>query len=154
MAELTAAMAGHRQATEALDAAAAALSTALTDIGQADVGRVRDVERHVLELAVALAEEVLGRAVRDDEALAATAATRALSLTPDRVPVVLRVHPDDVATVRDAVATGAAAHLTVPVHVVADPTIGRAGAVAEAGPLQIDAQIDAALSRIRQSFAS
>lgn len=154
MAELSASIDSHRRATDDLTAAAGALSAALGDIARTDMNRVRDLEQQVLQLAVALAEEIIGREVRDDDSLVVAAATRALAFTPDRVPVVLRVHPDDLATVRDAVAGGAAAHLTMPVQVVADPTIGRAGAVAEAGPLRIDAQIDAALARIRDAFAS
>ena len=46
------------------------------------------------------------------------------------------------------------AHLADAVQVVADPSIERAGAVAEAGPLRIDAQISSTFARIREAFAS
>jgi flagellar assembly protein FliH len=151
MAEMTDAIEQHRRATDDMDAAARALTRALDQLAEADRQRVHDVEQQTLHLALALAEEIIGREVRDDDGLVVTAATRALSLAPDRGSVVLRVNPGDVAAVGDPARL--AGHLASVVHVVADPSIDRGGAVAEVGPLRIDAQINSALARIRDAFA-
>jgi flagellar assembly protein FliH len=100
-------------------------------------------------LAVALAESIVEREIRDDDQLVVTAAARALALAPERGAVVLRAA--DPATDEPG---ALAAHMANEVQVVADPSIERAGAVAEVGPLRIDAQIGAALARIRDAFAS
>jgi flagellar assembly protein FliH len=142
----------HRLAAD-LTAAAGALARALDQLAIADLSRVENVEHHVLQLALALAEEVVGREIRADDDLVLTAAKRALALAPDRGPLMLRVHPTDVPVVRDALA-GISVHLSVPVQVMPDQTIERAGAVAEAGPLRIDAQISSTFARIREAFES
>jgi flagellar assembly protein FliH len=152
LAELTAAIDEQRRLAADMAAAASALSSALDQLERADLSRVHDVEQQVLKLAVALAEEIVGREVRTDDGLVVAAATRALALAPDRAPLVLRVNPVDVAAVRDAM-TEISAHLTVAVQVIPDQSIERAGAVAEAGPLRIDAQISATFARIREAFA-
>lgn len=160
LAEMAAAIEQHRRATEDMEAAARALTASLDQVGRDDLDRISEVERHVLSLAVELAQAIIGREVALDDGLVVTAAERALELVPDRGPVVLRVHPADVAAVRDALSgdrAGAAVpggHLTSAVQVVGDASIARAGAVAEVGPLRVDAQIGAALARIRDAFGS
>jgi flagellar assembly protein FliH len=151
MAEMADAIEHHRRATDDMEAAARALAGSIDQLAEADQQRVHDVEQQVLQLAVAMAEEIIGREVRDDDGLVVTAAIRALTLAPDRGTVVLRVHPMDVAAIGDP--GRLAGHLASAVQVVADPSIGRGGAIAEVGPLRIDAQISSALARIRDAFA-
>jgi flagellar assembly protein FliH len=158
MAELAGTLDEHRRATDDMGSAARALLAALDQVGRADLDRIHEVERHVLSLAVELAGAIVGREIELDHTLVLTAVERALDLVPDRGPVVLRVHPADVATVRDAVQGGAdeglGTHLTAAVQVVADASVARAGAVADVGPLRVDAQIGAALARIRDAFTA
>ncbi|MCU1360325.1 MAG: Flagellar assembly protein FliH/Type secretion system HrpE [Ilumatobacteraceae bacterium] len=151
-AELAAAIEDQRRSAADMAAASAALSSALDQLQHADLSRVQDVEQHVLNLAVALAEEIVGREVRTDDGLVMAAAQRALALAPDRSALVLRVSPADAAVVREGLSE-ISAHLSNAVQVIADPSIERAGAVAEAGPLRIDAQISSTLARIREAFA-
>lgn len=157
MAELDSVIEGHRRATTDAAAASQSLAGALDQLHRTDLTRVHDVEQQVLRLALALAEEIVGREIRTDDGLVVAAATRALSLAPDRGPVLLRVNPADVAAVRAALdletAETPAGHLSSTVQVMADPSIERAGAVAEVGPLRIDAQISSAIARIREAFA-
>jgi flagellar assembly protein FliH len=160
LAEMSAAIEQHRRATDDLDAATRALTASLDQIGRTDLDRIHEVERHVLGLAVELAQAIIGREIELDDALVIPAVERALDLVPDRGAVVLRVNPADVATVRDAIdgnvdgAHALGGHLASPVQVVADPAVARAGAVAEVGPLRVDAQVGAALARIRDAFTS
>jgi flagellar assembly protein FliH len=142
----------HRLAVD-LTAAADVLARALDQLAAADLSRIENVEHHVLQLALALAEEIVGREIRSDDDLVVTASKRALALTPDRAPVMLRVHPSDVTVVRDALGE-ISGHLSVVVQVMPDQSIERAGAVAEAGPLRIDAQISSTFARIREAFES
>jgi flagellar assembly protein FliH len=172
MAELSAAIDEHRRAAKQMAAGALALSDALDQLERADLGRIHDVEQQVLKLALGLAEEIIGHEVDTSDDAVLAAATRSLALAPDRGAIVLRVHPADVAVVREALdgtrdtaqntardspqnaADSIAAHLSSTVQVIADPSIERAGAVAEAGPLRIDAQVSSALARIRDAFAT
>jgi len=166
MAEVSAAIADYRRTAQELETATRAMKVALDQIARSDLDRMHDVEHRVLELGVAVAEAILDREIRTDDELVLTAAKRALALTPDRGPINLRVHPADVAAVRAAIASTPApdrsasaddqisSHLASEVLVIADPAIERAGAVAEVGPLRIDAQISSALARIRDAFTS
>jgi flagellar biosynthesis/type III secretory pathway protein FliH len=123
-------------ATAAMTAAAARLE----EITSPAADELRD---SILDAVVALVQELLGREV----ALAATpgldALRRALTLVPDDVPVVVRLHPDDLAEVP----AEALAATPPSVTVLADPSIERAGAVAQAGARRVDAQLGAALER-------
>jgi flagellar assembly protein FliH len=151
MAELAGSIEQNRRAAADMAAAAEVLSSALHQLRRADTTQVDGVEQNVLTLAVALAEEIIGRQIRDDDQLVMTAAARALALAPDREPVLLRVNPADVAVVRESMpADEATVH---PLQVVADASIERGGVVAEVGPLRIDAQVGPALARIRDAFA-
>ena len=180
MAELTAAIDEHRRAAKEMAAAALALSDALDQLERADLGRIHDVEQQALHLALGLAEEVIGHEVSTNGNAVIAAAIRALALAPDRGTIVLRVHPSDATVVRAAIAgtrdtshdrtlspahdpahdpaqsspDSIAGHLSSTVQVIADPSVERAGVVAEAGPLRIDAQVGSALARIRNAFAT
>ena len=73
------------------------------------------------------------------------AVRRALTLCPADAPVVVRLHPDDLAEIP----AEALAELPDTVRVVGDPRVERAGAVAETGSQRIDAQLGAALERVQ-----
>jgi flagellar assembly protein FliH len=75
---------------------------------------------------------------------------RALTLCPTDVPVVVRLHPDDLAEV----APDELAKLPTSVTVLGDITVERAGALAEAGTTRVDAQLGLALERVRAVLRS
>jgi flagellar assembly protein FliH len=104
----------------------------------------------VLAAVATLVEDLLGRelAVAADPGL--DAVRRALGLCPADAPVVVRLHPDDLAEIPPA----ALAELPDTVTVLGDPRIERAGAVAETGPQRIDAQLGAALERVQAVLRS
>ena len=66
------------------------------------------------------------------------------------MPVVVRLHPDDLAEVP----AGALAQLPASVAVVADEAVERAGALAEAGTVRVDAQLTSALQRVLEVLHS
>ena len=75
---------------------------------------------------------------------------RALTLCPSDVPIVVRLHPDDLAEVPAA----ALAQLPAAVTVLGDETVERAGALAEAGNQRVDAQLTTALERVLEVLRS
>jgi flagellar assembly protein FliH len=128
-----------------LASATAALAAAATALESAAVPVADDIRDSLMTTALTLVEDLLGRELALADSPALDAVRRALTLCPADAPVVLRLHPDDLAEVPD----GALGELPSTVTVVADPRIERAGAVAETGPRRIDAQLGAALERVQ-----
>jgi flagellar assembly protein FliH len=125
-------------ATAALGAAAAALDDAALPVAD-------DIRDSLITAALTLVEDLLGRELALADSPALDAVRRALSLCPADAPVVLRLHPDDLAELPE----GSLGGLPASVQVVPDERIERAGAVAETGPRRIDAQLGAALERVQ-----
>jgi flagellar assembly protein FliH len=129
-------------ATAALAAAAAQLEAAVVPVAD-------DVRDSIVGAVLTLVEDLLGRELALTDSPVLDAVRRALTLCPADAPIVLRLHPDDLAEVpADALAA-----LPPSVRVVADARIERAGAVAETGPRRIDAQLGAALERVKAVLA-
>ena len=128
-----------------LASATAALSAAAAALENAALPAADDIRDSLVTAALMLVEDLLGRELALADSPALDAVRRALTLCPADAPVVLRLHPDDLADIPD----GALADLPNSVTVVADAAIERAGAVAETGPRRIDAQLGAALERVQ-----
>jgi flagellar assembly protein FliH len=92
-----------------------------------------------------LVEDLLGRELELATSPGLDAVRRALTLCPTDAPVVVRLHPDDLAEIP----AEALAALPESVSVVGDQRVERAGAVAETGSQRVDAQIGAALERVQ-----
>jgi flagellar assembly protein FliH len=103
-----------------------------------------DLRDGVLDAVTTLVGELLGRELATASAPGLDALRRALTLSPTDVPVVVRLHPDDLTEVP----ADALAQLPTSVTVVGDPGVERAGAVAEAGTTRVDAQLSSALARV------
>jgi flagellar biosynthesis/type III secretory pathway protein FliH len=144
-------IADHRRAAERLTAAALAVEAAVRDLAAREAASMRELEQDAVALAVELAVELVGRELAATAAPALDAARRAAALMPDRGVALLRVHPDDEATVSEAVAHDV---LTWPAgsSVVADRTIERGGCVVEVGACRIDAQLRTAIERMRDAL--
>jgi flagellar biosynthesis/type III secretory pathway protein FliH len=151
-AVMSSAIEAHRRATEQMQMAASALANALDQIEHVDLGILHDFQQQVLSLAVALAEEIVGRELRTFDDVTVASVERALSLVPDRGDVVLRVNPTDLAAVLEsAVVMG---HRAGDVQIVADGNVQRGGCTAVCGALQVDAQLPAVFERLREAFTS
>jgi flagellar assembly protein FliH len=130
--------------------ATAALGAAATRLDEAAVPVADDVRETILGIVLTLVEDLLGRELALADSPVLDAVRRALTLVPADAPVVVRVHPDDLAEIP----ADALAELPATVRVVDDPSVERAGAVAETGPRRIDAQLMAALERVQAVLSS
>ncbi|WP_245821169.1 FliH/SctL family protein [Geodermatophilus pulveris] len=129
--------------------ATAALGAAVARLEAAAVPVAEDVRDSVISVVLTLVEDLLCRelALADDPVM--DAVRRALTLCPADEPTVVRLHPDDLAELP----AEALAELPATVRVVGDRAVERAGAVAETGPTRVDAQLGAALERVRAVLA-
>ena len=102
--------------------ATAALGAAATRLDEAAVPAADDIRETVLGTVLTLVEDLLGRELALADSPALDALRRALALCPADAPVVVRVHPDDLAEIP----AEALAELPDTVRVVGDAG-GRAG---------------------------
>lgn len=143
--------AGKRDAERSLASAREHLQTALTTLHQAAAQlesqrseALTVAENEVAALAFSVAEAVLQRELQLTAAPGQEAVARALALVPGEVEVVVRMHPDDVASVDDPSDDNRR------VMIVPDPEIERGGCIADAGACRIDTQVSSALDRVRR----
>jgi flagellar assembly protein FliH len=132
-----------------LVSATAALGAAVTQLEQATLPVAEDVRDSVITIVLTLVEDVLCRELALADSPVVDAVRRALTLCPADAPTVVRLHPDDLAELP----AEALAELPDTVRVVGDLSVERAGAVAETGPTRVDAQLGAALERVRAVLA-
>jgi flagellar assembly protein FliH len=133
-----------------LASATAALGSAAGQLEAAAAPVAAELRESVLDAVVTLVGDMLGRELLMATAPGLDALRRALTLCPSDVPVVVRLHPDDLAEVpRDELHA-----LPASVSVVGDPEVERAGAIATAGTTRVDAQLTAALARVRAVLRS
>jgi flagellar assembly protein FliH len=128
-----------------LASAASALTTAAQRLDEAAVPVADEIRETVVGTVLTLLEDLLGRELALADSPVLDAVRRALTLCPADAPTVVRVHPDDLGDIPE----DALADLPDSVRVVADPSVERAGAVAETGSRRIDAQLMAALERVQ-----
>jgi flagellar assembly protein FliH len=129
--------------------ATAALGAAVTQLEQAALPVAEDVRDSVITIVLTLVEDVLCRELALADSPVVDAVRRALTLCPADAPTVVRLHPDDLAELP----AEALAELPDTVRVVGDLSVERAGAVAETGATRVDAQLGAALERVRAVLA-
>jgi len=132
---------------EALSAArVAALSAAARALDARVAPVAAEAEGTLVELAVELAEAVLGRTLRTDPETGAEAAVRrALGVVDPALVLSVRLHPDDVAVL--AGATGDSWPL-----LVADPSLARGDAEADLPVGHVDARLTTAAARMRAAL--
>jgi flagellar assembly protein FliH len=130
--------------------AVAALGAAATRLDEATIPVADDIRETIIGTVLTLVEDLLGRELALADSPVLDAVRRALALVPADCPAVVRVHPDDLGEIP----AETLAELPETVRVVADPTVERAGAVAETGPRRIDAQLMAALERVQAVLTS
>jgi flagellar assembly protein FliH len=108
--------------------------------------RMAEVSAAAAAAAVALTETLLGRAQDDAAPFARAALGRALAAAGTEVVQRVRMNPDDLALVADAVAAADG------IEFVADPALGRGDAMAELQHGLIDARLTSALDRARAAL--
>jgi len=128
-----------------LASATAALGAAVEQLDATAAPVVDELRDSILDAVLLLLGDLLGRELAMASSPGLDALQRALTLCPTDVPVLVRLHPDDLAEVP----LDALAQLPAGVSVLGDDTVERAGALAEAGTQRVDAQLGAALERVR-----
>ncbi|WP_164703195.1 FliH/SctL family protein [Modestobacter sp. KNN46-3] len=133
-----------------LASATAAMGAAAERLDGTAAPVVDELRDNILDAVVILVGDLFGRELAVAAEPGLDALRRAMTLCPDDVPVVVRLHPDDLAEVP----AEALAQLPASVTVRGDDAVERAGAVAEAGAQRVDAQLSAALDRVREVLRS
>ena len=127
---------------------AATLETLRAAVGDASASATTtDLYAVAVPMAVEIAEALVGHHLRVDDCAARDAVERALTDIPRGSDVTVHVHPDDAHLTPESIADLAPG---CAVQVVADPTVERSGCVVDIGDRTIDAQIGAALARVRE----
>ena len=140
-----------------VDIALGALHAAADALEAAVLPTLQGAEDVVLSTAVELAEALLGRELTFtagaglDPGLDAVG--RALASMPGTRPVTVRLSPADLATLDLSAAAALPAAAGRRLEFTADFSVERGGAIADCDAVRIDAQLGAALTRIRAVLA-
>ena len=144
--------------TEGREEALAALAPALESLAQAaeavqadQYARADRLERHAVDLALFLAEKVIGGAVAVEPDLVIEAVRGALRGIVDRERITVLVHPEDLDLVRGAMdglrtTLGGIEHC----EVQAERRVSRGGAVVRTPDGDVDARVETKLQRARE----
>ena len=109
---------------------------------------VRQTERELVQLSLAIARKVLHREVSVDPELTAALAHVALERIGTTAPATVRLHPDDYATVTAGQATPLGGRQ---VDVLPDPSVSRGGCLVESEFGFINASVDAQVDEIARA---
>lgn len=110
-----------------------------------------EARRDLLRLSIAIAERVLGQLPEHDPTIVAAQVDAAVKMLAGATRLRVRVHPEDKPIIESHFGTaqamiGAAAEFDVVMEV--DPEIVRGGCLVSAGDGEVDARLDAQMSRI------
>ncbi len=111
---------------------------------------LRSAERDTVELVIEAARQVIGAAVERDPGLALATVRRALDRAGALNVVRVRLHPDDEARVRVALAEEHG--LGAPFAMLADGSVSVGGCIIDTEAGRIDARLDVQLDQIAQSL--
>jgi flagellar assembly protein FliH len=143
--------AGREAAVAELAPAAAALEQAAHVLQDAAAANAERLEAQAVDLALFLAEKIVGAAIAADPALVVEAVRGALRGIVERERVTVLVNPDDLELVREAMG-GVVAQLGGIEHceVQAERRVARGGAVVRTPDGDVDARLDVKLQRARE----
>jgi flagellar assembly protein FliH len=109
---------------------------------------IRQTERQMVQLALAIAKRIVRREVALDRDLTATMARLALERLGDSTAVTVRLHPDDYAAIGEGADQWSRSHVTV----VADRDVSRGGCIVESDFGAIDTSIEAQFHEIARAL--
>jgi len=137
-----------------IDALGLSIRDAAERVCSSVAGHNAETGHAVIELALEIAELVVGREVAAASDPGRDALVRAVAVAPDRGDILARLHPDDLAVLRagdDADDPGRFTDLTGgrAMTLVADPTVGPGGCVLDVSGSRVDARVASALDRVR-----
>lgn len=150
-ADVDAAIRDHRRNAERLDSLCRALEAALAQTRQREEDAIAAIEDAVVEMSVRVAESLVHREITGHGAIV-DVIRHCLELGGDG-HAVTRVHPDDLACVREAQQADLIADPSA-LHLVADPSVERGGCIVDVGSTRLDAQIGPSIERLRIALAT
>jgi flagellar assembly protein FliH len=142
---------GREEALASLAPALEALHQATEGVQASQFARADRLESHAVDLALFLAEKVIGGALAVQPDLVVEAVRGALRGIVERERVTVLVHPDDLELVRDAM-DGVRASLGGIEHceVQAERRVSRGGAIVRTPDGDVDARLETKLLRARE----
>jgi flagellar assembly protein FliH len=142
---------GREEALAALTPALESLAQAVEAVQADQHARAERLERHAVDLALFLAEKVIGGAIAVQPEQVIEAVRGALRGIVERERVTVLVHPEDLELVRDAM-DGIRATLGGIEHceVQAERRVSRGGAVVRTPDGDVDARVETKLQRARE----
>ena len=143
--------AGVAQAQSQLDGPAAALAAAADQLQALRTDAAASVEADAVDLALRIAEQVVGAAIAADPELVVEAVRGALRRLVERDRVLILVNPDDLELVRDHAARlvgelGGIEHC----EVQAERRVRPGGAIVRTSEGEVDATLETKLARARE----
>ncbi|HET6170993.1 MAG TPA: FliH/SctL family protein [Gaiellales bacterium] len=148
--------AGLAAADEALASVRAAFELAAEGLGSARSEFVAAAELRAIELAIALAEKVMGAALAADPALVREVVGGALRRITDHDGIVIELHPDDVDLIGPWIGERKSTRTSIDVR--AERRVGRGGCIVRTSEGEVDAQLPeqlaAAEELLREAFAA
>lgn len=114
---------------------------------------IKNYDAAVLDLAVKLAQRIVGAAAEVDESMILQAVHDCLSYVEDKTKVIIRVNPDDLEAVRRhrndwLESLESIDHLLIE----SEPTVSKGGCIIETPIGDVDAQIEERLDRVRSAL--
>jgi len=142
---------GREEALAALAPALEALTQATEGVQASQFTRAERLEAHAVDLALFLAEKVIGGALAVEPHLVVESVRGALRGIVERERVTVLVHPEDLELVRDAM-DGVRASLGGIEHceVQAERRVSRGGAIVRTPDGDVDARVETKLVRARE----
>jgi flagellar assembly protein FliH len=142
---------GREEALAALTPGLEALSQAAEAVQADQYARADRLERHAVDLALFLAEKVIGGALAVEPERVVEAVRGALRGIVERERVTVLVHPEDLELVRDSMdelrsSLGGIEHCVVE----AERRVSRGGAVVRTPDGDVDARVETKLQRARE----
>ena len=111
------------------------------------------LKEDVISLSIEVARKIIGREVRLSHEVVVNICATALDLLPDALPVVIKVHPEDEAMVRERLERLAIhAPFGSTLTVEADGSMGRGGCLLETELGRIDARIETQLAALEAAM--
>jgi flagellar assembly protein FliH len=139
--------AGLARAAEELAEPRAAFAAAIAGVSELRDEVAAATERHAVELALAIAERIVGAAIEVDPTVVCEVVQGALRRVVERDRLVVDVNPDDVEIVREWIGQSEVGSAAVEIR--AERRVGRGGAVVRTVEGEIDARIPEQLDRAR-----
>ncbi len=140
---------GIEAASERTDAMLRRLTQTLDELMALRTQMIRQTERQMVQLAIAVARRIVHREVTLDQDLILAMARVALDRLDEAAHVTVRLHPEEFeATATTRASKWTSSHVTV----VADPRVGRGGCRVESEFGTIEASVDAQIQEVARAL--